>query len=320
METNDRMRSVPGNGRMVLEALARQGGPDPVAAVVIQHSDMVYATCCRVLGNDAEAADVAQETFFHFLKNFGKIRGSMGGWLHQVATHRSIDLVRQNVSRRRREEAYVAEAPSEPGTWLEVQPLVDEALEALPAEEREILVEYYLEQRSMGLIGQQHGWSQSTVSRRIAAALEALRGTLRGKGVLVGATGLGSLLTSTVQSAPAPVMQALGKMVLAHAATAPPAATATGTSLVGSGAKAVVTVTAILLVGTGFLALVPRRAPAPVVTNPAPTAVTFGFSTSVVWTAGASGRGGRFVTSTNFAITNPGPAMLRGARMPQSPR
>jgi len=75
---------------------------DALAAVVARHADMVYSTCRRVLGNDAEAADVAQETFFQFYRQADEITTSVGAWLHQVATRRAIDLVRQNVSRRRR--------------------------------------------------------------------------------------------------------------------------------------------------------------------------------------------------------------------------
>jgi RNA polymerase sigma factor (sigma-70 family) len=295
---------------MVLDALARQGGRDPAAAVVVEYADMVYATCRRVLGNEAEAADVAQETFFHFLQNAGRIRGSVGAWLHHVATSRSIDLVRRNSSRRRREEAYMADTTSAPDSWHELEPVVDEALEALPAESRDLLVEHFLQRRGMAEMGAKRGLSQPTVSRRVAAALEELRGLLRDRGVVLGAAGLGSLFQVAVESAPVPLMQSLGKMVLAHTAAGLGGAATSGWGTVAVGMK-VVGVTAVLvaLIGPVLFRSKPPPAPAPVLTNALPTSVTFGFATSAVWTTGPGGRVTRLVTSgTNFAVTNFGGA------------
>lgn len=295
---------------MMIEALARQGGADPLAAAISQHADMVYATCRRVLGSEAEAADVAQETFFQFLKQAGRIRGTAGGWLHQVATRRSIDLIRQSASRRRREEAYASESSPVADTWREVEPLVDEALEALDPEAREILVLHHLQGRSMSEIAAAKGISQPTVSRRIASALEELREILRGKGVLVAAGTLGSLLTGALEAAPATLMQALGKMALAHTA-AGATATAAGSWLGGGGKLAAIVAGGAMLVGTGWWALRPRPPASVPLTNLPPATVTYGFSTSVVWTTGPGGQGTRVFTSgTNFAITNQGPAAV----------
>jgi RNA polymerase sigma factor (sigma-70 family) len=291
----------------MLETLARHGGQDPLSSVVVQHADMVYATCHRVLGNEADAADVAQETFFHFCKSAGRIRGSIGAWLHQVATNRSIDLVRQNSSRRRREETYATEGFSEANTWHEVEPLVDEALAALPAEARELLVEHYLERRTMAQIGQRRGLSQPTVSRRVAAALEELRGLLRRQGVQVGSTVLGALLGEAAQAAPASLLQGLGKMVLAHVASGgSTAAAAGGIGLAAGATKAGLVAVGLLLVGIGFLTFKPRPAPAPtlIATNLPPASVSFGFATSVVRFTGPGGATRVYTSGTNFVVTN----------------
>jgi len=308
--------SVPDQSRTLLDLLARQGGVDPLAAAVAQHADMVYATCRRVLGNDTDAADVAQETFFQLLRNYRRIRGSVGAWLHQVATNRSIDLVRRDTSRRRREEAYAAQVEPGEETWRGIEPLVDAALEALPAAERDLLVRHYLQRQSMGEIGRNYGVSQPTISRRINAALESLRDRLRGQGVVVGTVGLATLLAVPAQAAPAPFLQALGKMVLAHAAGTA-GASATATSLSGVGAKSVGILAALgLVVGTG-IAFHSRHSPVSP-TNAPPSTVTFGFATSVSWTIGPGGQGARVVTSgTNFIFTNTGPATVHPAD-PQS--
>ena len=43
-----------GNGRVLLNLLASRGDQNGVAHAIDQHADMVYATCRRILGNDAE--------------------------------------------------------------------------------------------------------------------------------------------------------------------------------------------------------------------------------------------------------------------------
>lgn len=296
-----------GNGRVLLNLLASRGDQNAVAHAIAQHADMVYATCRRILGNDAEAADVAQETFFHFLKNSQRVRGSVAAWLHCVATGRSIDYLRQSAARRRRESVYATDVqPTEPDEWRELEPLVDEALEALPAATRELLIEHYLERMSMAQMGHKHRISQPTVSRRIAAALEHLRTLLRDKGVLMGTATLGTLLASAAQSAPAPMLLTLGKMALAEAAAHGTGAAAAGSSLLGGGAKvATAVVASVLLVGVGSQVLRSGRSaePSPVVAPAASVAV--GFSTNSAWTIGPDGR--RIVvqsSGTNFAITN----------------
>ena len=208
--------------RILVERLVRQGDADAFSTLMGQYADMVYGTCRRVLGNDAQAADAAQETFFQFLKSADRITGSVGSWLHQVATRRAVDLVRQNVSRRRREQTYAASTFHQAEGWEEIEPQVDEALEELPDDLREFLILHYLKGQSMTEIAAAKGLSQPTVSRRVATALEQLRQKLGARDLAVGVTVLGTMLAQSAQSAPATVLQSLGKITLAQAASSCP--------------------------------------------------------------------------------------------------
>jgi RNA polymerase sigma factor (sigma-70 family) len=183
-----------------------------------EYAPMVYNTGRRVLGSDEQAADVVQETFFDFLKNAPRITESLGSWLHQVAARRAVDLIRGNSARRRREAAYASDNIPETETWAEVEPLVDEALDELPDEMRELLIAHYLRGESMSRIALAKALSQPTVSRRITAALEALRAGLRGRGVTVGLVALGALLAERVQALPEFLLDSLRKIALVQAA------------------------------------------------------------------------------------------------------
>src|SRR5512137_323780 len=163
------------NDALLLRRFADAGDPEAFAAIVRQYAGFVFGTCRRVLGNESAASDAAQETFFCLLKNANGVTGSLGGWLHRVAVNRSRDLLRADAARRKREAAYSAETWRETDQWDDIAPAVDEGLESLPPEERELLMRHFLQGQSMVQIAAMHGVSQPTVSRRVADALEHLR-------------------------------------------------------------------------------------------------------------------------------------------------
>jgi RNA polymerase sigma-70 factor (ECF subfamily) len=60
---------------------------------LLEFQDMVYATALRLLGNPAEAEDVAQTVFLKAFEHFGALDGnpSAPGWLKTVATHECLN-------------------------------------------------------------------------------------------------------------------------------------------------------------------------------------------------------------------------------------
>jgi hypothetical protein len=105
--------------------------------------------------------------------------------------------------------------PRKATKWRDISPHVDEGLNALDPELREILVAHFLEGQSTRRIARDRRVSQATISRRLNAGVAQLRRKLRKRGVLVAAAALGVLLRDrAVSAAPAPVMAELGKMAL----------------------------------------------------------------------------------------------------------
>jgi RNA polymerase sigma factor (sigma-70 family) len=219
--------------------------------VLYEQTPMVYATCWRILHDESRAADVVQETFYELFKNAHRITGCLGAWLHRVATRRAIDVIRQDSSRRRREETYSREGAAGDSTWAEVQRLVDEALETLPDEQRELLTLHFLERKTCIQIAAAKGISQPTISRRISEALEALRISLRQQGVTMAVVPLQTLLIHSVAAVPELLQRQLGKMALACSAAGKGAGASFGLATVGKllavGAAAGVVVWAVVL-------------------------------------------------------------------------
>jgi RNA polymerase sigma factor (sigma-70 family) len=205
---------------VLVRRFARDHDGEAFSVLMGRYADMVYTTCRRILGNEALAADAVQETFFQLVKNSHRITGSLGGWLHRVATRRAVDIIRQDASRRHREEAYTLDGVCEASTWSEVVPAVDEALEKLPEELREILLLHFLQGRTTIQIAAAQGVSQPTISRRLNEALELLRQTLRDQGIHASLVPLQTVLLHSNHAAPEALRSGLGKIALAKAVAA----------------------------------------------------------------------------------------------------
>lgn len=151
--------------------------------------------CLRFLrsltGSDERAKDCLQETFlrvYHQLDRYDPAR-PFGPWLYGIARHVAQDLARRDA--RRPAEPLAAEpaagaAPPE-AERREVGTLVRQAVGALPANEREVLLLKHVEGLTFDEVAEAVGCSVRTAKYRMKAAVEALATDLRARGV-TGAT------------------------------------------------------------------------------------------------------------------------------------
>ncbi|MBE0536640.1 MAG: sigma-70 family RNA polymerase sigma factor [Phycisphaerae bacterium] len=248
---------------VLLQRLARTGDAEAFSEIVTRYAGMVYSAALRVLADADRAADATQETFFDLLQHASDITGSVGGWLHRVATRKAIDRIRRDCARRSREAQYAA-GSRRPGTetrkWQDISPWVDEALDEVDDETRHILIEHFFHAKTLSDIAAAGNLSQPTVSRRVEAGLERLRDKLRARGILVAAAALSGLLTeNAVQAAPAAVLTELGKMAMVGGASSAAAAgvasagsvkAVAASALTGTSAK-LIAAAAVVIAGTG---------------------------------------------------------------------
>lgn len=162
-------------------------------AFLLEFQDMVYATALRLLGNPAEAEDVAQTVFLKAFERFGDLDGnpSAPGWLKTVATNECLN----HLARYRKRLSLFAEAPetqlrqgyggqalgpwttSDPGPQGDVQAL-DQALRNLPASQRVPIVLFHFDELSYQQIADRLKVSLSKVKTDIHRGREALRDAL----------------------------------------------------------------------------------------------------------------------------------------------
>lgn len=205
----------------LLQAWQRHRDAEAFHAIVSRHARLVYNTCRHILRNDADAADVSQECFLCLATSPPKIQYSLSGWLHRLATHRSLDHLKAANRRRDREIRYAREAVVAGNEeQADLMAMVDEAIDALPDDLRLPLIEHFLRQKSHQEVADGLGIPRRTVTYRINSGVGQLRDRLKRKGVAVPGTGLVLALEAQDAGAaevPAYFYEALGRHALAGA-------------------------------------------------------------------------------------------------------
>ncbi len=216
---------------ILLQRFVKNSDAEAFSEIVKRYSGLVYGACLRVLGNKSKAADATQDTFFQLLRSAGSISGSLGGWLYKAATGKAIDQIRKDARRKKHESKYADIKQRQVEKWEDLSAYVDEALYELDEANRDIIIQHFFENKSMGAIAEEKKISQPTVSRRIDSAVAQLRSRLQHKGLIVAVVALGSLLwENAAQAAPAAVIKELAKMALVGTAGKTPAATTAAAS------------------------------------------------------------------------------------------
>lgn len=169
---------------------------------------------------DVEASeDVAQDVYLHAWRGLPALRNadSFLPWLRQLARNRAHDFLRRDQPARRTELGEELEATlRDPRANAEENLLDDaqrrmlrEALDALNADAREVLILYYREEQSVRQVATLLELSESAVKKRLERARDALRETLlRGASEVVSATKPGAAFSFTVLALLPPISPA----------------------------------------------------------------------------------------------------------------
>src|ERR1044071_9858556 len=157
--------------------------------LVHRHIDLVHSTALRIVRDVSLTEDVTQRVFLALARHSVKLqeRISLTGWLHETARNVAINTVRSEERRRLREQE--AASMNDPGStdtdtlWQHLAPHLDEALAQLNATERDVILWRYFERRTAEQIGGRLGLTAETAQKRVARALDRLRGILANRGL-----------------------------------------------------------------------------------------------------------------------------------------
>ena len=163
---------------------ARAGDRAAFDQIMICYQRKVVSTAWRLLGNEEDARDAAQEAFlrvYRYLKNF-KQGEDFGAWLHRIVVNVCRDMARK----RNRSQSFASfEAEREAGEILSLRSeddveaaaiesqekaIIARALETLSLKERQALVLRDLEGLTTDEVARILGSSQTTVRSQISSA------------------------------------------------------------------------------------------------------------------------------------------------------
>lgn len=179
-------------GMPLLDA-AQAGDRNALDRLLREHYDRIYAVCRRLTGNDADAADAAQEALLAIVRGLASFdrRSKFGTWAYRIAVNASLDELRR---RRRRPQPDPVEdlgdalarrpgsardAGADPATTVTASADVDAALATLSPEFRAAVVLRDLAGLDYAEIAEALDIPAGTVRSRIARGRAALATVLR---------------------------------------------------------------------------------------------------------------------------------------------
>ena len=164
----------------VLQRFHSQHDQAAFQTLLRRHGPMVWEVCCGVLGNEADAEDAFQATFFILARKPNSIRetASLASWLHGVAYRTALKARAQAATRHKHEARVPAPQTAEPDdlSWREVRQVLHEEVSGLPERYRAPLVLCYLEGATQEAAALQLKLAKSTLREHLERGLKGVLG------------------------------------------------------------------------------------------------------------------------------------------------
>jgi RNA polymerase sigma factor (sigma-70 family) len=236
---------------------ARDNSQDAFAVLVQRHVNLVYSAALRQVRSPQLAEEIAQSVFTDLARNAGSLaRGSdaaspktLTPWLYAVTRRTAIDAIRKESRRQLREQIAVelTNMNATANDWMQIEPLLDDAMAALNETDRSAILLRYFENKSLREVGQALGTNDDAAQKRVSRGVERLREFFSKRNVMIGAGGLAVVISANaVQAAPIGLAATISDAVVI-------AGTAVSTSTVITATKAIAMTTLQKTVTTAAL-------------------------------------------------------------------
>lgn len=162
---------------------AREGSDGPAfAAIVARYDRRVWSVCFRLLGNESDAHDAAQEVFVKLFLQRAKFRGESkySTWVHGIAVRTCLMQRRSGGRRRKREGAPTAvdldtQASARHVTSGETKLDLLQMLDILDEEDRALILLKYAEGYEYEELAEIFELSVSACKMRVSRAREKIQ-------------------------------------------------------------------------------------------------------------------------------------------------
>ncbi len=180
-----------------LVAKVQAGDQSAYAVLVERYSDFVFTIAVRIIGDEDDAADIAQETFVRAYKAIGRFRGDskFSSWLYRIAANRALTHLKRKKRRPQtvdidlgahiEADALTSGNRDDPGQQVlddEFRRAMRDAVSKLPEQYRTVIALFYLEERSYKEVAETLGIPMGTLKTHLHRGRAMLREVLKERG------------------------------------------------------------------------------------------------------------------------------------------
>jgi RNA polymerase sigma factor (sigma-70 family) len=248
------------DSQKLLAEYATSGSEAAFRDLLTRYLNFVYSTAVRLVDGDTHLAeDVTQSVFIDLARAAASLpKGVMvGGWLHRHTCYVGRKALRGERRRQLRERQAVemnsVSNDHSESNLAQVAPVLDEAIDALGAEDRTAILLRFFEQLELHAVGDALGTSEDAARKRVTRALDKLHLLLTHRGIDVSAAALATgLAAEAVTAAPTSLAAATIAAVFSATTTTTTVLTATKAIAMTTMQKAAIAATLAILASGGI--------------------------------------------------------------------
>ena len=215
------------NDMDLMREYADRNSESAFSGLVHRHINLVYSVALRYTGNSQDAQDVTQAVFVILAKKSAGLRQrtTLIGWLYETTRFTARQLLRTRVRQQARDqEAYMQSTLNDSDTdnvWLQLAPLLEEAMTRLNEKERTLLALRFFENKSGSETAALLGIQEYAAHKGASRALEKLRKFFMRHGVSsTTAIITVAISANSVQAAPVALAKSVTAVAIAKGAAA----------------------------------------------------------------------------------------------------
>lgn len=211
------------NDETLLRAFVSSGHEESFAALVQKYLGLALGIAMRRTGNRALAEEIAQNVFTILARKAGRLAGqpSLAGWIHRTTMIECAEAMRREYAyQRKMKKLELWSDSTASGAERNSLPMLDEAIDALPARDREVILLRFFEAKSFREIGGAVGKSEDACQKQVERALKKLSRILGRRGMTIAAAGLAATMPGHLaQAAPAQLARTVSQNALSGVST-----------------------------------------------------------------------------------------------------